>query len=529
MPDAVLSNWTLYIEIVAGFAALGLAVLLTTVLRRPLRGRYGLTRLALPASFIIVALALTSDAAQRLLPVRERFFDFVRAGRVFFAVVFIVCLVDASIQAWFRRRKTRYPVPGVLHGFILAVFYLLLVFMILKGILGINITPFLATSAILTAVIGLALQGVLGNILAGLSLHFTRSFSRGDWVKIGETEGIVMETNWRETRILDRASNMIVLPNNAVASGTITNFSQPDPKAAIMLPLKIGFEAAPAVVLETLKAAAREVPEVVASPAPLAYILGTDDYGVSYLLKFWIQDYQRKFSIQTEVGRRVWYKFRRQGISIPVPVAGDLAKVLEALDKGKAETASAKAADRNLVDLLNSSFLRHQEGDRAGQAILTDAEAGELASLARRVVFTPGEVLFRQGEKGEACYIIARGKVKGRVSAEENGKSFGSEFETGPGGIVGEMSLFTGMPRTATVAVEEEAELLEIGAEAFVEILARNPGLAESVAELVSRRNRNNLESLRKIKELSAGDLEAGSNKKTVLEYLRKLVGLFKK
>ncbi len=249
MPDATLSNWTLYIEIAAGFAALGLAVLLTAVFRRPLRGRGSLSRPALPAAFILVALAFTSDAARRLLPVRERFFDFVRAGLVFFAVVFIVCLVDACIQAWFKRRKARYPVPGVLHGFILAVFYLVLVFMILKGILGINITPFLATSAILTAVIGLALQGVLGNILAGLSLHFTRSFSRGDWVKIGETEGIVMETNWRETRILDRASNMVVLPNNAVASGTITNFSQPDPKAALTLPLKVGYEAAPALVL----------------------------------------------------------------------------------------------------------------------------------------------------------------------------------------------------------------------------------------------------------------------------------------
>jgi small-conductance mechanosensitive channel/CRP-like cAMP-binding protein len=529
MPDATLSNWTLYIEIVAGCAALGLAAFLTAAFRGPLRKHPFLTRLLLPASFILVALALTSRAARRLLPVRARFFDFVHAGLVFFAVVFIVCLVDASIQAWFKRRKARYPVPGVLHGFILAVLYLALVFMILKGILGINITPFLATSAILTAVIGLALQGVLSNILAGLSLHFTRSFSRGDWVKIGETEGVVMETNWRETRILDRASNMIVLPNNAVASGTITNFSQPDPKAAITLPLKVGYEAAPALVLATLTASAREVPEVIASPAPMAYILGYDDLGVSYLLKFWIQDYQRKFSISTEVGRRVWYKFKRLGIAIPMPLSGQLARVLETVDKSGAEEEAGKAVERNLIDLLNSSFLRHQEGDRAGQAILTDAEARELAGLVRRVVFTPEETLFRQGEKGEACYVVARGKVKGRITTEEAGKSFSSEFHTGPGGIVGEMSLFTGMPRTATVTVEEESELLEIGAEAFVELLARNPGLADSVAEIVSLRNRNNLESLRKIKELSAVDLEAGSNKKNVLEYLRKLVGLFKK
>jgi CRP-like cAMP-binding protein len=314
-----------------------------------------------------------------------------------------------------------------------------------------------------------------------------------------------------------------------VASATLTNFSQPDNKAAITLPLKVGYEAVPALVLATLTASAREVPEVIASPTPLAYILGYDDLGVSYLLKFWIQDYQRKFSITTEVGRRVWYKFKRLGIAIPMPVSGQLARVLETVDKGGAEEAAGKAVEQNLVDLLNSSFLRHQEGDLTGQAILTDAEARELAGLVQRVVFTPGETLFWQGEKGEACYVVARGKIKGLITTEEAGKSFHSEFHTGAGGIVGEMSLFTGMPRTATVTVEEESEFLEIGAAAFVELLSRNPGLADVVAEIVSLRNRNNLESLRKIKELSAVDLEAGSNKKTVLEYLRKLVGLFKK
>jgi small-conductance mechanosensitive channel/CRP-like cAMP-binding protein len=528
MPNAPLSDWTLYVEIVAGLAALGLAVLFYTVVRRPLKKHPFLTRLGLPASFILVALAFTSGVARRLLPVRARFFDFVHAALVFFAIVFVVCLIDASLQGWFIKRKTRFPMPGILHGFILAVIYLAIVFTILKGLLSINITPFLATSAILTAVLGLALQGVLGNILAGLSLHFTRSFSRGDWVKVGETEGVVMETNWRETRILDRASNMIILPNNAVASGTITNFSQPDKRSAITIPLKIGYESAPALVIGTLKEAAREVPDVLGVPAPLAYILGYDDLGVSYLLKFWIEDFSRKDPITTEVGRLIWYKLKRHGIEIPIPVSAQLARVLGAVDRSGARESAEKAAERTLRDLLNSSFLRYQEGDGAGRAILSDADARELASLVRRVVYTPGEVLFRQGEKGEACYVVSRGSVKGHIITEENGKAYSSEFWTGPAGIVGEMSLFTGMPRTATVTVEEESELLEIGAEAFVALLARNPGLADAVAEMVSSRNQKNLDSLRKIKELSAGDIEAGSNKKTVLEYLKKLIGLFR-
>ena len=532
------SDWTLFLEIVTGLAAFGLAGLLYAAFRRTLkRASAGgakivpafLKRLGLPAAFILVALLLGSGPVRRGLAVSDKFLEFVHASLVFFAVVFLVCLIDASLKAWFGRRRVPFPIPGVLHGFILAVIYLALTFMILKGLLGINITPFLATSAILTAVLGLALQGVLSNILAGLSLHFTRSFSRGDWVKIGETEGVIMETNWRETRILDRAWNMIVLPNSAVASGTIMNFSQPDKRSAITIPLKIGYESAPGLVLGTLKEAAREVPDVLDVPAPLAHILGYDDLGVSYLLKFWIQDYSRKHSISTEVGRLVWYKLKRQGIEIPMPVSGQLARVLQTVDKSGARESAEKTAEQTLHDLLNSSFLRFQEGDRAGEPILSEAEARELSSLVRRVVYTPGEVLFRQGDKGEACYVVSRGLVKGQITTEENGKTYSSEFRTGPSGIVGEMSLFTGMPRTATVTAEEESELLEISSAAFVALLARSPGLADAVAEMVSLRNQKNLESLRKIKELSAGDIEAGSNKKTVLEYLKKLVKVFKK
>jgi CRP-like cAMP-binding protein len=96
-----------------------------------------------------------------------------------------------------------------------------------------------------------------------------------------------------------------------------------------------------------------------------------------------------------------------------------------------------------------------------------------------------------------------------------------------PGGIFGEMSLFTGMPRTATGVIVEESELLEIGIKGFSHLLEKNPELADVIADLVSKRNKKNQEFLEKIKELSAKDIELGTNKHSILDRLKKFIKRF--
>ena len=90
-----------------------------------------------------------------------------------------------------------------------------------------------------------------------------------------------------------------------------------------------------------------------------------------------------------------------------------------------------------------------------------------------------------------------------------------------PGGIFGEMSLFTGMPRTATGFVEVESEFLKIEAEDFSPLLERNSALAENIAEIVSKRNKKNQTFLKKVKEISEKDIERSINKHSILERLR--------
>ncbi len=530
---------TLYGQILFAILFVSLAGLVMALLRRIMarpaaaggKAVSGLpARLLLPVSLLAAAGLAKLPILRTTLPLGAKFFRFVDAAFVFFVIFFLVRLLDGLARARYEKKGRPFPLPRVLHGFFLIVVYIAAALAILREFLGFNITPLLAGSAILTAVLGLALQGVLGNVFSGMSLHYTRSFSRGDWIKIGETEGQVVDTNWRETRLKDRTSNIVVIPNTVVASQTIVNFSLPDRASAVVLPIKVDFLAPPAVVVELLLEAAKEAPNVLAAPAPTSYILNYDDFGVTYLLKFWISDFGRRPDITGEVGRLVWHKLRRRGVEIPVPVGSKLKDVLRVLRPSEdriAEISTEK--ERNFQDFARSAFLQAGDGEKAGQPLLSDPEIRELASRTDRRRFGAGEVLFRQGDHGEVCYLVAAGRIRGEIAYEENGKAFTTEFTVGPGGLVGEMSLFTGMPRTATAVVAEEAELLEIRAGAFAALLARNPQLADAVAEVVSGRNRANLETLRKIKDLAARDIEAGTDKKSVLEYLKKLVHLFKR
>ena len=526
-----------YFGLLIVLAAAGLAAGLVWFLRRVVRAASGeretaagfvLARLVLPVALLAVTFLLRLEAVRNVLPLRPRDFDVVNAAFIFFVIFFVIRFFDALFRARYIRRGRQFPMPRVLHGFILAVIYLVGLFFILQRNLGVNIGPVLTTSAILTAVLGLALQGILGNILAGLSLNSTRAFSRGNWVKVGDVEGVVVETNWRETRLLDRASNIVIIPNSAVAGAYITNFALPDARAAITIPVKASFQAPPPRVLEILKEAARETSDVAPDPPPTAYLLSYDEYGVSYLAKFWITDYKRKFAIATDVGRLAWAKLRREGIEIAVPVADTVGRAIAAVRPEMEQAAEAKAVERNFRDLAGSAFLRIRKGEGAGEPALKEAELRALAGRVARLRFARDEVVFRQGEKGASCYVVAAGKVKGRIAYEEKGRPYASEFEIGAGGIVGEMSLFTGLPRTATAVAAEESELLEIRVEAFGELLAKNVRLAETLADIVTERNRENLETLGKIKEIAAHDLESVTNKKSVLEYLKRLARAFK-
>ncbi|MGM0465164.1 MAG: cyclic nucleotide-binding domain-containing protein [Acidobacteriota bacterium] len=481
------------------------------------------SKIIFPLAFLTAVLFVRTINLIQILQLNPDFKKYLDTAVLFFFFFLVIRLIDASWVTSYVNRKKTFPLPRVLHRFLLFVLYLVVLFIVLKGVAGVDVTPLLATSAILTMILGLALQELLGNIISGMSIHFSKSFSKGDWIKSGDKEGLVIDTNWRETRIKDFYSNIVVIPNNSIASEVLVNYSRPDSRTALTVPVKVSYGSPSMAVMEALKKAALDMPEVTRDPSPEVFVKGYEDFGISYVLKFWITDFSKKYHVLGKVGRLIWYKFRRAGIEIPVPLSDKVQHVFKYLAQAKREEIPEQQQKEESIfqSLIHSSFLRYQEGEQAGKMILSEDEIKKLASLVRKQTYSPGEILFKQGDKGESCYVVVSGRIKGIVTCEEKGKKYESEFYINPGDIFGEMSLFTGMPRTATGVIEQETVLLEIKAEDFALLLSQNPELNEIIADIVSARNKKNQNFLRKIIELSEKDIRDSCNRKSLLKRMK--------
>jgi len=104
---------------------------------------------------------------------------------------------------------------------------------VLVGLLsrsGVNLLQLVTTSAVLTAIIGLALQDTLGNLFAGLAIQVEKPFRVGQWVNLAGKDGLVSEITWRATKIRTKNGNFVIVPNSTLSRETITNYSEPMPE-----------------------------------------------------------------------------------------------------------------------------------------------------------------------------------------------------------------------------------------------------------------------------------------------------------
>ncbi|HET9489643.1 MAG TPA: mechanosensitive ion channel family protein [Methylomirabilota bacterium] len=197
--------------------------------------------------------------------------------------------------------------------------------LILLGELGIEITPILAALGVGGLAVALALQDTLSNLFAGMHLLADRPIRVGDYVKIADVEGYVVDVGWRSTRVRMLPNNIVVVPNKRVAESVITNYDLPEPRMSLLIQVGVSYRSDPdrverLLVEETIRAAG-EVPGLLAEPPPFVrFIPGFGESALEFTLICQVQTFVDQYLAQHELRKRILRRFRAEGIEIPFPI-----------------------------------------------------------------------------------------------------------------------------------------------------------------------------------------------------------------
>ncbi|HET8647903.1 MAG TPA: cyclic nucleotide-binding domain-containing protein, partial [Vicinamibacteria bacterium] len=380
---------------------------------------------------------------------------------------------------------------------------------------GFNVSGLIATSAVLTAVIGFGLKDTLGNVIGGLSLQTDKSIVIGDWIKVGDVVGRVVDVRWRYTAVETRNWETLIVPNSVLTTEKVMVLGRRRGQPLQWrrwIWFNVDFRTSPAevtrVVLEALTQA--PIPFVAADPPPHCVLMDLHESYARYAARYWLTELAFDDGTDSVVRTRLYFAFKRAGIGFSIPAH---AVFLTEESEERKELKDREELERRAEALERVELFRP----------LTVEDRQQLAGNLHYAPFVGGEVLTRQGAEAHWLYLILKGEVSVHVKADE-----GLEKEVarlGAGDFFGEMSLMTGARRSATVVAVTPVECYRLDKDAFQRIIRERPAIAEPVAEILARR-RTELAAVRENLDQEAQRRHFAAAKSDLLGRIRDFFGL---
>ncbi|MCB1628564.1 MAG: mechanosensitive ion channel [Xanthomonadales bacterium] len=342
---------------------------------------------------------------------------------------------------------------------------------------GLDLGSLLATSAVITAVLAFSMQDTLGNVLGGVVLQLDDSLRVGDWVRIDNISGRVVDVRWRHTAVETRDRETVIIPNGWMVKNRFTVIgSRRDPQLRWRrwVWFNLSLDTPPSEVISTLEDCVADsgVPHVVLDPRPSAVLMEVGQGYARYALRFWICEAQPDDPSDSAIRQHALAALARRGIGLAVVTEERL--VIKENERRRASLAADEIKRRKRllseVDLFSS---------------LSDEELTELASHLVTAPYPKGSTITRQGRVAHWLYLIVSGNAD--VWMEQDGER--THLATlMPGSVVGEMGMMTGDARRATVTARTDVACLRLGKIAFQSILRARPEIASEISSVISAR-----------------------------------------
>jgi small conductance mechanosensitive channel len=217
-------------------------------------------------------------------------------------------------QQWLEHYDMEPPVRMLLAK-IVQVLVLIFTTMAALGQLGVQIAPLLAGIGVAGLGVGLALQGVLSNVVAGLSIIFTKPYRVGEHISLLGVHGDVVTISIFSTILVHPDRSRVVIPNRKVVGEILHNFGT---IRQLDLSVGVSYKTDMAKALDVVRELLARHPHVLKDPAPIVGIAGFGDSSVTIAIKPWVPVPQFA-AAQAELNQAIIERFRSAEIDIPFP------------------------------------------------------------------------------------------------------------------------------------------------------------------------------------------------------------------
>jgi small-conductance mechanosensitive channel len=199
--------------------------------------------------------------------------------------------------------------------------------MIVVGVLialqaiGFDLTLLSVFGGALGVGIGLGLQKLASNYIAGFTILLDRSIRLGDMITVDNRFGVVTKVTARYVVVRSLDGIEAVVPNETLVTTTVLNHSYSSRETRIGVPVQVAYGADLELALQLMVEAARGEARVLKEPnPPAAFVVRFADSGIDLELGFWINDPENgQGNIRSAINLAIWRAFRANAISIPFP------------------------------------------------------------------------------------------------------------------------------------------------------------------------------------------------------------------
>ena len=396
-----------------------------------------------------------------------------------------------------NEKESNIKVPEIVTFVFQIIIFLIPSLIVLSKEFNFELTSILATSGVLAAILGFAIQANLSNMLSGIFVNIERPFSQNDWITIDDKTGFVIDVTWRSTRIRTFENIEVTIPNEVVANAVIVNWSKNDKERMsegfhIFNKLHFHPKHDPQHISQLLYNALKKVKPIDGrEQLNLQWVrfIGVNEYGLEFAVAFDCTDRLKKNSQQDVVMMEIHKTLKHAGISMS---AGKLYSVLDT-DVGL-KALDTHRLEEHYEPRKSSEFNPYNESIKNKVLLekvpifmsLSNEEIENVAINSERIHFNKDQYIIKQNDEGDSLFIIADGVVSVTVDNDKGEKVTVSKL--GVGDFFGEMSLMTGEPRTANIVAEIPCVVLKVYKDTIKNIFSKNPEIYDYVSNILAKR-----------------------------------------